>query len=101
MDNADRGKALEFSTSTFLFPHQTPLEHLISTAQALVHPRGRGIYATDETPELIESLLSGAEATTHTYTEDEKRNRRKQWRQDAYKSLSSGQPLLSTLLHPV
>lgn len=37
---------------------------LIATAEALVNPRGKGIYATDETIEGIETRLLAAQATS-------------------------------------
>lgn len=83
------------ATSSFLYPHHSPdvAASLIATAQALVNPRGRGIYATDETPKGIEARLiaaHGEEGEAQTWTEEEKRDRRKRWRECLYESLPTG-----------
>lgn len=80
--------------ASFLYPHHDldVARALITTANALVTPPGVGIYATDETPEGIEARLvaaSGAE-NSKTYTDDEKRERRRRWRECLYESLPTG-----------
>ena len=66
------------AVTSFLYPHHPPdvAKQLIETAQALVYPRGVGIYATDETPEGIEARLSAAadvKGEGKPLTEEEKR----------------------------
>ena len=84
--------------NAFLYPHHDPqvARELIAVANSLVRPRGRGIYATDETPEGIEARLEAAFGTEgqsepKKWTEDEKRERRKRWRECLYQSLPTGQ----------
>ncbi|KAF8895544.1 fructose-bisphosphate aldolase [Infundibulicybe gibba] len=66
---------------------------LIAIANALVNPRGKGIYATDETPDAIEATLvaaAGRDVGEKTNpTADEIKKRRKAWRECAYASISS------------
>ena len=48
-----------------------------------MHPRGVGIYATDETPDGIEARLAatqGASDVWKEWIEYEKKDRRKRWR---------------------
>ncbi|EJU01754.1 aldolase [Dacryopinax primogenitus] len=75
-----------------LFPHHSPstAHQLIATAHALVHPRGRGIYATDETPDGIHARLaaSAAPGQLKTFTDEEQTARRKAWRETLYSSLN-------------
>ncbi|TDL18153.1 aldolase [Rickenella mellea] len=99
------------SSQSFLYPHHSPeiATQLISTANSLVHPRGRGIYATDETPEAIETRLVAAAnggddgKDVKTFSEEEKRERRKRWRECLYESLTpehiSGVIIFSETLH--
>lgn len=81
--------------TSFLYPHhseEAALE-LIATAQALVNPRGVGIYATDETPEGIESRLAaalGKGGSDKVWSEEEKRERRRRWRECLYETLPTG-----------
>ena len=74
------GGIAEASPDSFLTPHHPPqlAASLIATARALVWPRGKGIYATDETPEGIEARLAAAEGseTEKVWSEEEKRERR-------------------------
>lgn len=75
---------------SYLYPHHPPpvAKLLIETAQALVNPRGKGIYATDETIDAIESRLASAEGIVgKLYTAAEKRDRRRRFRQCLYESL--------------
>ncbi|KAJ3754417.1 fructose-bisphosphate aldolase [Lentinula raphanica] len=80
---------------TFLESHLSPsvAKELITTAQALVGPRGRGIYATDESPEAMDALLRAevedSDEKPKTYGDDDRRERRKEWKKDAYDVLSS------------
>ncbi|KAI5123175.1 hypothetical protein M0805_000875 [Coniferiporia weirii] len=79
-------------STAFLYPHHPPAvaRALIATAQALVNPRGVGIYATDETPEGIEARLEAAadeEGGAVARTEEEKRERRRRWRECLYETL--------------
>ncbi|KAF8831011.1 hypothetical protein HHX47_DHR1000260 [Lentinula edodes] len=80
----------------FLDSHLSPsvAKELIVTARALVGPRGRGIYATDESPETMDALFRAAERDIEeqglkTYSDSEKSKRRKEWKKDAYEVLSS------------
>ncbi|PPQ66253.1 hypothetical protein CVT24_007271 [Panaeolus cyanescens] len=66
---------------------------LIAVASALVNPRGRGIYATDEAPLDLDGLL---DKTSHEVgvpvqhlSDEAKKERRKQWRCDVYNSISN------------
>ncbi|KAI6039309.1 fructose-bisphosphate aldolase [Pisolithus marmoratus] len=80
----------ETDPNSYLYPHQPPAiaRSLIETAQALVNPRGKGIYATDETIDGIESRLASAEGIVgKRYTDAEKRERRRRFRQCLYESL--------------
>jgi fructose-bisphosphate aldolase class I len=64
---------------------------LIDTANYIVNPRGKGIYATDETPEGIEARLCAAEGgKVKEYTAEERRERRMKWRANLYETLPSG-----------
>ena len=87
----------------FLYPHHPSklAGELIAIANSLVRPRGRGIYATDETPEGIEARLEAAygsegQGEPRKWTEDEKRERRKRWRECLYQSLPAGKCYLPT-----
>lgn len=84
-----------------LYPHHplTLARSLIATANAIVNPRGKGIYATDETPDVIEARLCAAEGKNgdgKERSEDEKRERRWKWRADLYESL----PVGTFFIHP-
>ncbi|KAF8073620.1 hypothetical protein FPV67DRAFT_756670 [Lyophyllum atratum] len=78
----------------FLQPIHTSAvaSELIDTARALVYPRGKGIYATDETPDAIAEVLHGAadeEGKKKEWTEEEQKERRRKWREAAYEALSN------------
>lgn len=47
------GAAIDIDDTSYLYPYHKVkrAQELIATANALVSPRGKGIYATDETPE--------------------------------------------------
>ncbi|GLB38522.1 putative aldolase [Lyophyllum shimeji] len=87
----------------FLQPLHTSsvARELIDTARALVHPRGKGIYATDEDPQTIAAVLGGPidEARLKEWTEEEQRDRRRKWREAAYKAISS-EYISGVILYP-
>ncbi|KAJ4487651.1 fructose-bisphosphate aldolase [Lentinula aciculospora] len=89
----------------FLDSHLSPsvAKELLVTAQALVGPRGKGIYATDESPETMDALFQAAEDSDEqspkTYSDGEKRERRKEWKKDAYEVLSS-EYISGVILYP-
>lgn len=90
----------EADANAYLYPHHSPAvaKSLIETAQALVNPRGKGIYGTDETIDGIETRLGAAEGIVgKLYTDAEKRERRRRFRQCLYESLPTGwvSPLFS------
>lgn len=84
------------SQKSFLYPYHSPqiASELITIAHALVTPRGRGIYATDETPDGIEARLDAASKETGLetgkLTEVEQTERRKNWRRCLYEGLPKG-----------
>jgi len=85
---ADTGS--DTDANAYLYPHHSPAvaKSLIETAQALVNPRGKGIYATDETIDGIETRLGAAQGIVgKLYTDAEKRERRRRFRQCLYESL--------------
>ncbi|KAL0581158.1 hypothetical protein V5O48_000848 [Marasmius crinis-equi] len=71
--------------NTFIAPHHSPsvAKELIETAQALVNPRGRGIYATDESPDVIEAAFVAA-GQDQSSSEADMLQRRKAWREAVY-----------------
>ena len=77
-----------------LAPHHSHLvaHELISTAISLVNPRGKGVYATDESPDAMDGLLIAAagEGPAPQFTEEEKREKRKRWREVVYEAAPSG-----------
>ena len=92
---ASNASTIDSSLSSFLYPHHTAevAAELITTAQDLVYPRGVGIYATDETPEGIEARLiaaHGEEGKQLNLTVEEKRERRRRWRECLYESTPRG-----------
>ena len=93
--------AEDTAPDAFLYPHHPPklAGELMAIANSLVRPRGRGIYATDETPEGIEARLEAAygsegKGEPRKWTEDEKKERRKRWRECLYQSLPTGKHYL-------
>lgn len=83
------------SPDVFLQPYLSPhaAHDLIKTASALVSPRGKGIYATDESPDAIQALLDGVplnDREERTCSSEENRERRKKWREFAYNAVSNG-----------
>lgn len=90
--------------TSFLYSHHSSAvaEDLVKTAQELVNPRGKGIYATDETPEGIEARLvaaHGEEGKGKSYTRDEWKERRRRWRECLYESLPTGMRSSSSCQH--
>lgn len=76
-------------------PYWSPhiAHELIVTAQALVNPRGKGIYATDESPDVIQALFDGVQVNDReekAWTEAENKEKRKKWRECAYNAVPSG-----------
>ena len=86
---------------SYLYPHHSPAvaASLITIAEDLVNPRGKGIYATDETIEGIEARFSaaeGIEAKSKVYTDAQCRERRRRWRECLYESLPTGMHFSTT-----
>jgi len=82
-------------SNVFLQPYWSPhIAHdLMTTAQALVNPRGKGIYATDESPDVIQAAFDGVQVNDReerVWTEVESKERRKKWRECAYNAIPSG-----------
>ena len=79
-------------SNVFLQPYWSPhiAHELIMTAQALVNHRGKGIYATDESPDVIQAAFDGVKVDKRVWTEAENKERRKNWRKCAYNAISSG-----------
>ncbi|KAF5382762.1 hypothetical protein D9615_002798 [Tricholomella constricta] len=85
---------IEGKADVFLRPNHSSAvaSKLIETARELVYPRGKGIYATDETPEAIAVVLHDAadeDVKQKQWTEDEERDRRRRWREAAYNAIPS------------
>lgn len=82
-------------TDVFLYPYHSPsvARELIDTAHALVNPRGKGIYATDEAPEVIAAMLDANKGQKKS--EEELNDQRKRWRVGSYESISNGQSILA------
>lgn len=81
------------SPEVFIYPYhsQSVARELIDTAHALVNPRGKGIYATDESPDAIAAMLNAAAGgPSENQSEETLRNERKRWRVASYESLSGG-----------
>jgi fructose-bisphosphate aldolase class I len=84
----------------FLYPYHSPsvAHELIDTANALVNPRGKGIYATDESPDVVAAMLEAAAHDANKgqkRTEEELNDQRKRWRVASYESLSSGRSIIT------
>ncbi|KAG6847809.1 hypothetical protein H0H93_005877 [Arthromyces matolae] len=82
--------------NVFIQPFHSPAvaNDLITTARALVYPRGKGIYATDETPDAISAVLhaaAGGIGKPKLGVEEGEVERRKQWREAAYKAIPAGE----------
>ncbi|KAF7768136.1 hypothetical protein Agabi119p4_7379 [Agaricus bisporus var. burnettii] len=92
------------SPDVFLQPYLSPhaAHDLIKTASALVSPRGKGIYATDESPDAIQALLDGVplnDREERTCSSEENRERRKKWREFAYHAVSN-EHISGVILYP-
>lgn len=81
----------------FLQSHHssTVAQELIKTAKTLVGPRGRGIYATDESPWTIHETLGIVDKP-----ENEKKQMRESWRKAAYENVSNGELNIGNLHAP-
>jgi len=78
---------------TLLLPHHSVsvAKELTSIAHDLVSPRGKGIYATDESPDVVEGMLVAASLNGQdNFSDQEKKDRRRKWREAAYSSLTNG-----------
>ncbi|KAF9534482.1 aldolase [Crepidotus variabilis] len=77
------------SSKMFIHSHHSHFEahELMKTANELVEIKGRGIYASDEAPEMMDELLRNAQKVS--LTEEEKRKKRKIWKETAFSSLNS------------
>lgn len=84
-----------------LYPHHSPIDAhaLAAVALALVTPRGKGIYATDEAPDAMAAVLDAAlgqgngavkSREKRKWTEEEERERRVKWREVSYGAVPSG-----------
>ncbi|KAJ8453524.1 hypothetical protein ONZ45_g19684 [Pleurotus djamor] len=73
------------------FPSSQAVESLVEIARRLVTPRGKGIYATDEDPSVIEARLiaAGGAAVQNDKdrSDEEKRERRRRWRECLYETI--------------
>ena len=90
------------AVDVFLYPCHSPsvARELIDTANALVSPRGKGIYATDEAPDVIAAMLEAAADDGNKgqkRTQEELNDQRKRWRVASYEALSSGQSTVTVL----
>ncbi|CAA7261409.1 unnamed protein product [Cyclocybe aegerita] len=76
---------------------------LIAAAHSLVSPRGRGVYATDEAPDVMDGTLVMAmeeAGNRHTrFTEEKRRERRKAWKECVYSAVPSDH-ISGVILHP-
>lgn len=86
-----------------LYPYYSTFDahELIKIARALVSPRGKGIYATDEAPYAMDDLLASLDedpTLKKSRTEEEKRERRKKWRECMYSATPTGK-LFSRMLY--
>ncbi|KAF9069810.1 fructose-bisphosphate aldolase [Rhodocollybia butyracea] len=100
---SEQVSALDGGLGTFIDSHISPsvAKDLITTAQALVGTtRGKGIYATDESPEAMDALFKAAEEEQgKTYNDTERAERRKAWKKDAYEVLSN-EHVSGVILYP-
>ncbi|PPR01137.1 hypothetical protein CVT26_016038 [Gymnopilus dilepis] len=81
------------NVQVFLYPFHSPFEahELIAVAHDLVNPRGKGVYATDESPDAMDDLLDSVlpEGGKKRLTGTEKTERRKKWKEDMYNAVPS------------
>lgn len=91
----------------FLYPHHSPAaaKELMETARALVEPRGRGIYATDEAPDAVHAMFvqasvsAGAKGKIIGKEREDDTSRRRRWREFSYSSVSSDE-ISGIILYP-
>lgn len=82
----------------FLYPIHSPAvaKGLMETARALVEPRGRGIYATDEASDAVHgmfvqaSVSAGAKGEVRSKEGEDETARRRRWREFSCSSVPSG-----------
>ncbi|KAF8967053.1 hypothetical protein BDZ97DRAFT_1938262 [Flammula alnicola] len=81
------------NVKVLLYPYHSPFDahELISIASALVNSRGKGIYATDESPDAMAGVFEAAmeDGVKQQFTDEENRERRKKWREVAYSAVPS------------
>jgi len=67
----------------------------MATALALVNPRGKGIYATDESPDVMTAILNAVvdDGSEKQISEEENKAMRRKWKAFAFKAISSGRYL--------
>ncbi|KAF8798800.1 aldolase [Phlegmacium glaucopus] len=67
-------------------------QELMATALALVNPRGKGIYASDESPDVMTAILNTvvADGSEKQVNEEENKARRRKWKAFAFNAISSG-----------
>ncbi|KAF5314989.1 hypothetical protein D9619_006986 [Psilocybe cf. subviscida] len=86
------GKISNPNAHMLLYPHHSSIDAhaLAATALALVTPRGKGIYATDEAPDAMAAVLDAAlgqgdgavkSPEKRKRTDEEERERRIKWRE--------------------
>ena len=66
----------------------------MTTALALVNPRGKGIYASDESPDVMTAILNTVKDDVNeeqTFSAEEDKEKRKKWKEFAYDAIQSGQ----------
>ncbi|KAF8349263.1 fructose-bisphosphate aldolase [Amanita rubescens] len=91
----------------FLYPIHSPAvaKELMETAWALVEPRGRGIYATDEAPDVVHgmfvqaSVSAGAKGEVRSKEGEDETARRRRWREFSCSSVQS-EEISGIILHP-
>ena len=69
-------------------------QELMTTALALVNPRGKGIYASDESPDVMTAILNTVKDDGNeeqTFSAEEDKEKRKKWKEFAYDAIQSGQ----------
>ncbi|KAG6910692.1 hypothetical protein DXG01_008736 [Tephrocybe rancida] len=83
------------------FHSKAVAQELITTARALVYPRGKGVYATDETPDAIAAVLhtaAGGTGNPPSGTSDDEKEKRRKWREAAYNAIPS-EHISGVILH--
>jgi len=79
----------QITGNIIIYPHHSQYDTngLIANAHAIVNPRGKGIYATDEAPDAMDALLDDGKK----YNDDGRKERRKKWKECVYGAVNSGQ----------